>query len=941
MKGYQKRHRLGMRWPLWMMVVASVFCMALGAADQSDQSDRSDPTDHSLRSQRETWWAFRPLGKTAPPMHLGGEGFVRNAIDQWVLADLRDRGLSPNPRASRRTLIRRAYFILTGMPPTPGQVSAFERDTSQNAWEKVVENLLDSPRYGERWGRHWLDVARFAESSGFEHDYDRPSAYHYRDFVIKALNTDMPYDQFVRWQLAGDEYEPDNPLALMATGFLGAGVFPTQITANEVERVRYDAMDDMLSTTGAAFLGLTVGCARCHDHKTDPIPSEDYYRMLSTFTTTVRSEVKLDLEPEKYQKALEVYNREHTPLLAAQEAYEDTELPGRFDAWLKDGALQLEPIVWRLLEPSFVHSKAGATFKQLEDGSYLVEGDNGDKDVYTFIASPQTARLRSLRLEALSHESMTRGGPGRAANGNIGLSRIRLFVVADNQVQEREIKLQNPRATFEQNADSLSIASSLDDNPKTGWAVDPQFGENHAAVFDFEGPVTLREGEKLKVLLEFNLNTRHNIGRPRLSVSREKGAGFDDGALPAEISEILTKLDSLNGEAYELPEKERHALMHWWKHTDPQWNKLNAAVVKHAETKPSPELTKVLICAEGYPAVRMHTQGADFFEKTYFLKRGSTDSKGDEVSQGFLQALYRDPGDMEKWRFDAPEGAKFSGRRRSLAEWLTDVDEGAGHLLARVMVNRIWQHHFGQGLVRTPNDFGVLGEPPEHPALLDWLAQRLIHEGWRLKPIHQLIMSSRTWQQMSGQPRTLQGESGQTKSIPNAFYPRQRRLEAEAIRDSLLFVSGLMDDRMYGPGVLDATTHRRSIYLTIKRSKMINAMQAYDAPEPLVSQGTRPTTTVAPQALLLMNGPHIRHWAEAFSERFAPNIKQSIYDSVQQAYHIGLNREPTRFELAESAAFIAAQTERYRAEEQANAERLALTDFAQIVMGLNEFIYVE
>ena len=932
MKCCQEGHRLGLRWPLWMMVVASVFSMALGAADQSD---------HSLRSQSETWWAFRPLGKTAPPMHLGGESFVRNAIDQFVLADLRDRGLSPNTRASRRTLIRRAFFILTGMPPTPAQVSAFERDTSQNAWEKVVQNLLDSPRYGERWGRHWLDVARFAESSGFEHDYDRPSAYHYRDFVIKAFNDDMPYHQFVRWQLAGDEYEPGNPLALMATGFLGAGVFPTQITANEVERVRYDAMDDMLSTTGAAFLGLTVGCARCHDHKTDPIPSEDYYRMLSTFTTTVRSEVELDLEPEKYQQAIEAFLKEHAPLVSARKEYEETELPAQFDAWLKDHAPRHEPIVWRVLKPSLAYSKAGATFKRLEDGSYLVEGENGGSDVYTFIASPQGAPLRSLRLEALSHDSMNRGGPGRAGNGNIGLSRIRVFVVADDHVQEREINLLNPRATFEQNNDNLSISSSLDDNPKSGWAVDPQFGKDHAAVFDFSEPLTLHDGEKLKVLLEFNLNTRHNIGRPRLSVSKEKGAGLDDAILSAEIAEILAKVNSPRDGRFDLSEVERHTLMHWWKPADPQWEKLNAAVERHAIDKPSPQLTKVLICAEGYPAVRMHTQGADFFEKTYFLKRGNTDSKGDEVSQGFLQALYRDPGDMEKWRFDAPEGAKFSGRRRRLAEWLTDVDEGAGHLLARVVVNRIWQHHFGQGLVRTPNDFGVLGEPPEHPALLDWLAQQLIHEGWRLKPIHQLIMSSRTWQQISGHPRIHQGESGQTKSIANSFYPRQRRLEAEAIRDSLLFVSGLMDDRMYGPGVLDATTHRRSIYLTIKRSKMINAMQTFDAPEPLVSQGTRPTTTVAPQALLLMNGPHIRHWAEAFSERFAPNIQQSTYDSVQQAYHIGLNREPTRFELAESAAFIAAQTERYRADEQANAERLALTDFAQVMMGLNEFIYVE
>ena len=927
---------------LRQLVGLLVTCIAGGtlcAVDRSDRSDQSDPTDHS---QHETWWAFRPLITTPPPMLQGNQGFLQNEIDQWVLSDMINRRFSQNPKAGRRTLIRRAYFIITGMPPTPEQVSAFERDNSQNAWEKVLQTLLDSPRYGERWGRHWLDVARFAESSGFEHDYDRPSAYHYRDFVIKALNADMPYDQFVRWQLAGDEYEPDNPLALMATGFLGAGVFPTQITANEVERVRYDAMDDMLSTTGAAFLGLTVGCARCHDHKADPIPSEDYYRMLATFTTTVRSEVELDLEPENYEKALAVYNEQHLPLVSTLKAYEEKELPRRFDVWLKGGAPRPEQTGWQLLETASVHSKSGASLKQLEDGSYLVEGENGNSDVYTFVALAQTGRLRSLRLEALSHDSMSNGGPGRAGNGNIGLSRIRVWVVADSPKQDREIELKNPRATFEQNSGNLSIAAALDDNPKTGWAVDPQFGKNHAAVFDFAEPLTLQESENLKIQLEFDLNTQHNIGRPRLSVSTNGDADFDDAALPAEILDIFAKVEAGGGISSVLSHEEKHSLMHWWKHSDPEWEKLNAAVEQHTASKPSPQLTKVLICAEGYPAVRMHTQGADFFEKTYFLKRGSTDSKGDEVSQGFLQALYRNPNAETQWLFDAPKGAKYSGRRRSLAEWLTDADEGAGHLLARVVVNRIWQHHFGQGLVKTPNDFGVLGDLPEHPGLLDWLAQRLIDEGWRLKPIHQLIMSSRTWQQISGAPNVKPSDSGQTHHmVPESYYPKQRRLEAEAIRDSLLFVAGLLDDRMYGPGVLDASDHRRSIYLTVKRSKMINALQAYDAPEPLVSQGTRPTTTVAPQALLIMNGPHIREWAASFANRFAPDNQQPVYDSVQRAYAIGLNRQPTRFELAESAAFIAAQTERYRADEQANPEQRALTDFAQVILGLNEFIYVD
>ena len=330
-------------------------------------------------------------------------------IDAFIMARLEEKNLKLNPAADRRTLIRRASFELLGPPPTPEEVEAFERDTSPDAWQKVITMLLDSPRYGERWARHWLDVVRFAESSGFEHDSDRPNAYHYRDFVIKALNSDMPYDQFVRWQLAGDEFEPQNPLALMATGFLGAGVFPTQITANEVERTRYDAMDDMLSTTGTAMLGLTIGCARCHDHKFDPIPTRDYYRMLATFTTIVRSDIEVNLQPEKYRREKKEFDLQHATVLAEQEKYEAEELPAKFNKWLEDGVPLPRSEGWEILEPLELKSKVGAAFTKLEDGSYLAEGENGASDVYTFVAEIRTQPIRALRLKALAHPSMKKG----------------------------------------------------------------------------------------------------------------------------------------------------------------------------------------------------------------------------------------------------------------------------------------------------------------------------------------------------------------------------------------------------------------------------------------------------------------------------------------------------------------------------------------------------
>ena len=244
------------------------------------------------------YWAFRGLEPASPPpVSARNASWVRTPIDRFILAKLESKGLAPNPPAERATLIRRLSFDLIGLPPTPEEVDAFLADNRPDAYERLVDRLLASPHYGERWARHWMDVARFAESHGYEQDYDRPFAYHYRDFLIKALNRDMPYDQFVRWQLAGDELAPDDPQAMAATGFLGAGAFPTQLTEAEFESARYNELDDMVATTGTAMLGLTIGCARCHDHKYDPIPSDDYYRLASVFTTAIRSEVDLVMEP--------------------------------------------------------------------------------------------------------------------------------------------------------------------------------------------------------------------------------------------------------------------------------------------------------------------------------------------------------------------------------------------------------------------------------------------------------------------------------------------------------------------------------------------------------------------------------------------------------------------------------------------------------------------
>ena len=878
------------------------------------------------------WWAFQPLSKVTPPAGAA------HPVDAFLLAAAKPKGLVFNPPADPRTLLRRAFLGLTGLPPTPKDVAAFVAQQpgssapSQKAFAVVIDQLLDSPAYGERWARHWLDVARFAESSGFEHDYDRPHAFHYRDFVIKALNADMPFDQFARWQLAGDEFAPGDSLAMTATGFLGAGVFPTQITANEVERTRYDAMDDMLSTTASAFLGLTVGCARCHDHKFDPIPTQDYYRLLTTFTTTVRSNVELDLDQEKNRAQKTAWQTQRTELAAALQTAEDALRPA-FATWLTSAKAEPETNAWTLLVPdSLKANNATETFKPLGDGSYLVEGTAPANSIHTITAPAALRRITAVRLETLAHPSMKSGGPGRASNGNFALAKFVLRVRPASGAA-RVIPLARAFADYEQNKNSLSIASSLDDSPTTGWAVDlGGIGKDHAAVFVLAQPLALAPEEKLVLEMQFTVNKQHIIGRPRFSVTDAAEPALPGGAVAADLAAALQVLRA-GGKPSEAQSK---TLFEHWKKRQPAWQTAQAKLTEHAAKEPR-NASQVMICAEGHTPIVMHSQGPPFLKETHILKRGDTNQKQAPATQGFLQVLMRDA-DEQRWQWSPPPGAKYSGRRRSLANWLTDVEHGAGALMARVAVNRVWQHHFGRGLVPTPNDFGKTGVAPANPALLDWLAGEFIRSGWKLKTLHRLVLTSAAYQQSSAH------DSAKAAADPdNALFLRHvpQRLESEAVRDSILAVSGVLDPAMFGAGTLNEASTRRSIYFTVKRSRLVNSMVVFDAPEPLTSQGLRPTTIVAPQALLLMNSPQARQWATAFARRVETEAAtDDLTKLIAHSYTLALARPPQPAELQAATAFITSGLEAGAPSGKSSARTQALADFCQTLLALNEFVYV-
>ena len=941
----------------------------LGAPYDTPLAAGADDPDRSLRPMQVTaedreFWSFRPLANVELPP-LEEDDWSRTPIDKFILAWQRAASLTPNDDAERRVLIRRAYFDLLGLPPTPEEVDAFVNDADPRAWEKLVDRLLESEHYGERWARHWMDVARFAESHGYEQDYDRKHAYHYRDFLIQALNADMPFDQFVRWQLAGDELAPDDPLALMATGFLGAGSFPTQLTEQEFESARYDELDDMVGTTGVAFLGLSIGCARCHDHKFDPIPSRDYYRLAAVFATSIRSEVELDLQPEENTRRREEFARKTEKLQQQLAAYEQEQLPAKLEEWLmeydpatrtvtafdsghtesdagSDIAARQSIGTWTLLAGA-VASTGTKKFEQLPDGSWLAQGKAPHKEVITFTAPLPRGEVRTLRIEALTHESLPKRGPGRAANGNFALGNVAVEVRSLQGGESRVIELASARTTHQQNSGSLSVAASIDDDPVSGWAVDAGgIGQGQAAVFDLAEPLGSHGDVELKVTLTFNHpNKRHAMGRFRISVSPQAGAEAVVGDVGPDV-EALGALETLKqpGDAGDVEvAKCRQTALQWFRTQDAEWQRLNAQLQEHTEAGDGVVLTKVMVTSEGLPHLPHHADGRGFphfYPEVHFLMRGDVHQKQEVAQAGYLQVLMQPGRRAERWsQSPPPDWTRTSYRRTALANWITDVDDGAGALLARVIVNRLWQHHFGRGIVATPNDFGFSGERPTHPALLDWLARDLIEHGWQLKRLHRLMMTSSVYHQ-SGEYDEERAQLDRENLLLWRRAPR--RLEAEPIRDAMLAVSGQLDETMYGPGTLDQNMRRRSVYLFIKRSQLIPMMMLFDWPEHLVSIGRRASTTVAPQALMFLNSPQGRYYADQFARRL-----NGLDDAaaITTAYRLAFGRSPSDEELQLASEFLRQAAATHAAAGASDASHRARTDFCQAVFGLNEFLYVE
>jgi len=871
----------------------------LGAPDPRD--GKTVATSSINIKAGKTHWSFQPLADVKPPQVADGDT-VRTDIDRFVHVLQTAKRITPNRRAAPATLLRRLHFDLVGLPPTADDQQRFLAEADKDfeaAWAGEIDRLLASNHYGERWGRHWLDLVRFAESNGYAFDKDRAGAFQYRDFVIRALNQDMPYDQFVRLQIAGDLLAKTdaktNPAArtaldsVAATGFLVAGPFTTQQTQKERERSRYEQLDDIVATLGTSLLGLTVGCARCHSHKYDPLPQSDYYRFVSCFKEVGFGDTSLNLTPEAFQAAQSKHAAALKPLADAVAAWEKDRLPARFADWL--ARRPSEPPVPTLGHWHHVGPFPAADFNK----------------AYDTAAGPETAAGKRVNLgqvfgkKSISWQVQPTWTDGKIHNTLTGTNAANYLVRI----------IESPSAL------PVEFAFGADDAIKAflnGTEILNKKTMGGAKADQHKVKVTLTPGRNellIKVV---------NAGGPTGFFFRLSG-----GQVPADVL-AAWKLPAAKWNA-----KQKTALRNWYRTTDEQWIPLNAAVAAHRKTQPKPQLTPV------YSAKVKGTSyqfGGDTF-KVYFLARGNADNKQGEAPAGFLQVLMNTKANGKHW-LSGPDNKQAVKPRIAAAGWLTDIDNGAGHLLARVIVNRIWQYHFGRGLVSTPNDFGTRGERPTHPRLLDWLAGELIRGGWKLKRIHRLVLASHTW--MQGNGRSADAE----KIDPdNRLWWRRgaKRLEAELIRDSLLEISGRLDRKMFGKGSLDQKSNRRSIYLTVKRGRLIPILQLFDAPDAMQGVGKRNESTVAPQALAMLNSPFIRELSAGFAKQVWPDKKTSLAQAVDSAYRLALARSPDSNEREAMLAFIKTQADSRKG--QANAEELAVRDFCQLLFCSNEFVYVD
>ena len=750
-------------------------------------------------------------------------------------------------------MAKRLHLDLLGILPPPETVQEFVESTDPAAYERLVDRLLASPHFGERWGRHWLDGARYADSDGYEKDRPRPLAWRYREWVIDAINRDLSFRDFSIEQLAGDLLSDPSGDSLAATGFHRNTLHNTE-GGIDPEEDRVKKTVDRTNTVGTLWLGMTVGCAQCHSHKYDPVSQREYFQLYAFFNQIEERDLPAALPRDRIESELALLRwkeREHR-LLDARERVGDS-VATRFERWV---AHRPQLPIWQDLPAQSVRSVQQARFQQQADGSWLAQGENRVSDTYEIISRFEKGEtLSAIRLEALPDGSLPKGGPGRAENGNFVLTDVR-FGLSDPAAEETLLAVATVTADFSQN--DWQAAKTINQDLDDGWAISPEIGKRHVVVFELAEPVEVRPGQQLRIVLSHKYSGKsHNLGRFRLSFARsEMFFPLDD--IDEPLAKRLAQGESPSAD-------ERNRLFDFYRSWDPLWQAATVDLENHRAKRPDSDQAKVQAVVERSSP-----------RETLIHLRGDFLSPGEAVSPQVPAVL------------PPLSAAERRPNRLDFARWLFSDEHP---LTARVEVNRVWMRLFGRGLVTTSDDFGTQGEPPEYPELLDWLATEFRNGGWGRKRLIRTIVTSSIYRQRA----TMSPEQWQ-RDPENRLLARQNRLrlEAEVIRDISLLASGLLDERVGGPSVrppqpegysaltyadsakwevsAGGDAYRRGLYIFFQRTSPYPMLMAFDCPDANQSTVVRNTSNTPLQALTLWNERVFFECHQAMAERLLREV---------------------------------------------------------------------
>ncbi|MEW6304968.1 MAG: DUF1549 and DUF1553 domain-containing protein [Verrucomicrobiota bacterium] len=889
---------------LWLLPDASSPSAAQSAAAAESTPDEA------------AHWAFR-APQAVPVPAVKQTAWTRNPIDSFILARLEAEGIEPSPEADRATLIRRLSLDLLGLPPTPAEVEAFERDATPRAYENLVERLLASPHFGEQWARHWLDLARYADSDGYEKDGLRPSAYVFRDWVIEAINADLPFDRFTIEQLAGDLLPEATGAQRIATGF-HRNTLANKEDGVDAEEFRCRAVADRVNTTATVWLGLTVACAECHTHKHDPISLREYYQLYAFFNHAdeLDADITRPVESKTFRARHAAWQREADRLSSAISEFTKNDLPAAAARW---AATARPPrTAWTVLSPTDLGSQRGAVLERLNDDSVIASGINPNVDTFSVTCEAPAGTITGFRLEVFGKYGADRTA-GRGRGGAFTLTGFSARMVG--AAGATPLAIAGAQADF---SNPLQLAPAvLDDAPATGWSVTPKVHQRHVLVLRLSAPLVTRPGDRLVFQLEQASGEGRTLRRFRFSATA--AATVDPDPMPDEVAHIL------RSPAAARTELQNKVVARYYAELDPHYHALQEKLQHHMAAEPARPPDKV-------PVLHQTAQ----VRPTHVHMRGDFLRPGPAVQ----------PGTPEVLPAFTPRGS--CGDRLDLAQWLVSP---ANPLTSRVVVNRVWQHLFGRGLVATPDDFGTQGEAPSHPELLDWLALRFQRDGWSRKALIRLIVNAAAYRQRSDHRRDL------TDRDPlNTLLARQGRwrLSAENVRDAALSVSGLLNPAIGGPSIRppqptdiaalgfgDFVTwkedagpakYRRGMYIFFQRTVPYPMLQMFDAPDSNHSCTRRERSNTPLQALTLMNDPVFWECAQGLGTWLTRAGHGEVRETIRQGFRLCLGRAPGAEEVARLEQFHQGYAKRLTASGAGGKEVDAWVGVARVMLNLDEFL---